>query len=300
VVILPNAAALSAAQVAALRRFVAAGGGLVATGETSLCDEIGRPRRDFALADVFGVGFLGRPAAPTERPPLDENFARTLDEAYWQARVGVARLTWKKHELLEDARLQELVPQGSVICRGPLVRVSEPQEPSEVIVRMSPAGVAGEPLPAIIAPQFGKGRVVYLAAGIDAALWSYAYPYQRRLLTRAIEWVAARPAPFTVKAPLCVQATAFWQDYDKGRQRLVMHFFNGINTAGNHGLPANDVPLREEIVPIHGIELTLHGLGMRKLFLEPGHKALEVSSDRDRTTVKLPPLEIHSLLVGEA
>src|SRR5581483_8269513 len=57
VLVLPNAAALSAGQVAAVREFVRAGGGLVATGETSLCDEIGRPRGDFALADVFGLRY---------------------------------------------------------------------------------------------------------------------------------------------------------------------------------------------------------------------------------------------------
>ena len=45
-------------------------------------------------------------------------------------------------------------------------------------------------LPAGIVRTFGKGRVVYLAAGMDAALWVYAYPYQRRLLARAIEWAA--------------------------------------------------------------------------------------------------------------
>src|SRR5262249_21255481 len=49
VLILPNAAALSDAQTAAVRDFVRSGGGLVATGETSLCDELGRPRPDFAL-----------------------------------------------------------------------------------------------------------------------------------------------------------------------------------------------------------------------------------------------------------
>jgi hypothetical protein len=52
--VLPNVAALSNAHCDALRRFVAAGGSLVAT---SLYDEWGAPRRDFGLADVFGIWY---------------------------------------------------------------------------------------------------------------------------------------------------------------------------------------------------------------------------------------------------
>ena len=55
--ILPNIAALSTAQCNQLRSFVNAGGSLVATFETSLYDEEGRARPDFALADVFGVSY---------------------------------------------------------------------------------------------------------------------------------------------------------------------------------------------------------------------------------------------------
>ena len=53
--VLPSVAAMSDAQCAAVKRFVANGGGLVATGATSLYDEWGDPRADFALADLFGA-----------------------------------------------------------------------------------------------------------------------------------------------------------------------------------------------------------------------------------------------------
>ena len=58
--ILPNVAALSDAQCASIRRFVERGGSLLATGSTSLYNEWGDPRPDFALADLFGATRLAR------------------------------------------------------------------------------------------------------------------------------------------------------------------------------------------------------------------------------------------------
>ena len=68
--ILPNIAALSDEQCRQLRAFVERGGGLVATYETSLCDEWGAGGKDFGLADLFGVSFRGkRRGADAERLP---------------------------------------------------------------------------------------------------------------------------------------------------------------------------------------------------------------------------------------
>ena len=59
VLILPNIAALSDAQCRQIREFVARGGSIVATHETSLYDEWGVRRADFGLADLFGASFDG-------------------------------------------------------------------------------------------------------------------------------------------------------------------------------------------------------------------------------------------------
>jgi hypothetical protein len=298
VLVLPNAAALSAEQVRAVREYVRAGGGLVATGETSLYDELGRPHEDFALADVFGVSFRGRPRAPDARPKLDKNFAVTVDESYWRQRTGVGTLTWSDTPLTADPRLAALVPGKSVRFRGPQVAVSEPAEPADAALRLTPEGWIDRPLPGVIVRRFGEGRVVYMAAGIDAALWSYAYPYQRRLTARALELAAARPFPISVQAPMCVQAT-FYEQRDAEGQRTVVHLFNGMNTTANHGLPAAEVPLREETVPIHGIRVRFTGEPPRRLHVEPGGAQPKVRRDNGVTVAELPPLELHSMLVAE-
>jgi hypothetical protein len=292
--VLANAAALSNAQVAAIRRFVQGGGGLVATAESSLFDELGRPRDDFALKDLFGVSFQGRPKAPTKRPDIDANFAITVDENYWKQRVGIARLRWDNHELLKAPKLGQLVPGRSAVFRGAQVAVSEPKDARDVVIRMQPDG-AERALPGMIVRPFGKGRVVYLAAGLDHALYSYGYPYQRVLLAQALRWAAREPLPVEVTAPMCVQTTFFEQD-DNGRKRLVVHLFNGLSTTSGHGAPAVETPLREETVPVAGIRVRFTKDRPGKLRLEPGGHEVKLSRDGEAI---LPPLELHAMLIGE-
>jgi hypothetical protein len=295
--ILPNAAALSETQLAAVRHFVATGGGLIATGETSLCDELGRPRGDFALADLFGVQYQGRPNAPITRPELDVNFAVTVDDAYWSARLGASQILTTDHAIFDDDKLRELIPTKVATFKGPQSLVSEPANASEVVARYVPEGSKNPPHPAIILRQLEHGRVAYLPAAIDAALWSYAYPYQRRLFARLLHWAARTPNPITVKAPMCVQASSYKQDHADG-ERLVIHLMNTLNTTANHGLPSVEVPLREETIPIHDIEITLHNTPYKTFHLEPNHTPLEATHSNNELTIKIPRLELHAILVA--
>jgi hypothetical protein len=59
--ILPNLAAMTDTQIASVRRFAAQGGGVLATGQTSLYDRYGDPRTDLGLSDLFGAHAVGQP-----------------------------------------------------------------------------------------------------------------------------------------------------------------------------------------------------------------------------------------------
>jgi hypothetical protein len=298
VLILPNAAALSDSQAEAIRGFVRDGGGLVATCETSLYDELGTPRRDFALADLFGVSFLAKGQASADRPELDANFARALDESYWARRAGAGTLAWVDHDLTRDPKLAALVPNRSATFRGPTVGVTEPADPAEVVARFLPEGASSKSTPAVIARRVGRGRVVYFASGVDAALWSYAYPYQRRLFDRAVSWVASAPFPIRVEAPMLVQAT-FFEQRDADGRRAVIHLFNEVDTAAHHGKPGEDVPLREETIPIHGIRVRFDGSAPSRFHVEPGAIEIQGRRDGDSVVVEVPPLERHAMVVAE-
>jgi hypothetical protein len=72
--LLPNAACLSAAQMDAIRNFVQNGGGLVASLDTSLCSETGAPSHYFGLSDVLGAHYLGAAGrADTNREAIDKS-----------------------------------------------------------------------------------------------------------------------------------------------------------------------------------------------------------------------------------
>jgi hypothetical protein len=308
VLILPNAAALSDQQLSAIREWVQSGGGLIATTETSLCDELGRPRADFGLADLFGVSFHGPVAAttdPTPRAELDVNFARALNDDYWRQRTGVAQVTWSDHPLWQSSALQSLTPSRSAVFKGPQVRVSEPDSASEVLIRFQPTGpdgraTANSRLPGLIVRNFGQGRVAYFAMALEAAQFSYAWPYQRHLLRAVIDHVAARPPVISLQAPRCVHMLPRVRTGADGARQLVVHLFNNVNTTADSGAPATDVPLREETIPIHGIRLTFHGRVPSRLHLEPGGTPLPLQSDEfGFAETLLPPLELHVMVVGE-
>lgn len=299
VLILPNAACLNDAQVAAVRDYVRRGGGLVATLDTSLCDDLGNARADFALADVLGASHRGPlSTAATPREALDVNFAKGLDETYWRERQQVFALRQRDDSPLWDNRLRGLLGADPVTLRAPAIAVA-PTDAADVVATIAPHGNPQAPTqPAIIARRFGQGRVVFLPAAVDHGLYRYPFPYQRMLLANAIRWAAGQTPPVQVRAPMCVHSTVFRQSDARG-ERLLVHLFNDVNTTAFHGFPNDDVPLREETLPIHNLDVQLRGYRVKQVVQQPEGRALEVRRTGDETAFTVPRLDVHSILVVE-
>lgn len=89
VLVLPNVACLSDRACDRIRRFVEAGGGVVATHESSLYNETGKRRPDFRLADLFGVSAAGEAEGPIRNSYIRFNHASHhpalagFDDAGW-------------------------------------------------------------------------------------------------------------------------------------------------------------------------------------------------------------------------
>jgi hypothetical protein len=303
VLILPNTACLSDAQARAIAEFVRRGGGLVATLDTSLCDEMGAPRKDFALAEVFGVHYKGVSQGDGGKTgALDVNFLKGLDASYWEKRKNIYDFRMASAALKDpqwaDPRLGAYIGDEAVTFKGQAVAVGDVSPDARTIGAFSVRSAPGTVLPGIVTHAYGKGHVVYLAAGFDAAYYLYAYPYQRLLLAQAIRQVAPTPFGIAVEAPMCVHAT-FFRQKQTAQERLVVHLYNDLNSTAGHAKPDDDVPLREEIVPIHAIRVRFTGYRITRIHLEPEGRTLPLQRTKTGVEVVVPALEIHSMVVAE-
>lgn len=134
VVYVPNAVCLSDAQCEMLRDYVRNGGHLIATNLTSTADEFGKPRGNFALADLFGAS-LADPV-PYEYPDL----------------------------FLKPAKGGPLIPQDPEIVK---FRATS----GTVLAHTYSRGKETELGPAIVSHSFGKGQVLYIGSGLEAVFY---------------------------------------------------------------------------------------------------------------------------------
>lgn len=297
VLVLPNTACLDETQLAAIRRFVERGGGLVATQDASLCNEFGDVKPSLGLAELLGVQHLGLAEGGASTEALDVNFARNLPTDYWEKRKGVWDFLRQGESFLQSPKLVELIGTDRVTFKGPAVEVKPTT--GHIVATLEPrAESTSHALPAVVTNSFGKGKVVYFPAGIDAAYYLTPYPYERVVLRQAVEFVAPVPPPMEVDAPMCVHAVTMRQS--KNGERLVIHFFNDVNTTAFHGMPADDVPLREESIPIAGAKLRLHGYAVKQVRHEPAGTVLSSrAAANDAIEIDVPTFDVHAMIVVE-
>lgn len=300
VLVLPNMACLDDAQATAVRDYVRDGGGLVASLDTSLFNEFGDPRKNFLLADLFGADFAGLPETQSaSKSDVDVNFVLSLPADYWEKRKNVFDFRQNPESWLNQGRMKTYVGADPVTFKGPAVKVKLRNERAgEVLgtIREKSRADAVE-LPSVLTNRFGAGRVVYLSTGFDAAYYLYPYPYQRLVLKHAIEWAAQSPSPVRVEAPHCVHSTVMRQTVD-GQDRLVINLFNDLNTTAFHALQNDDVPLREETVPIHDIAITLSPRYLvRSATYQPEGMECRTETTPVGTRVHISRLDVHGIVV---
>jgi hypothetical protein len=297
--ILPNVGAMSDAQLDAMRRFVQRGGGLLATGETSLFNESGEPRRDFALADLFGVHPIETPLTEAERRKraleTQHTYLRLNPEL--RARVDGPHLgsepavTTKRHPVLAGFDETDILPFGGSL--NPL----KVESGAEVVMTFVPTFPVYPPetawmrqpktdIPGLVLNTTVHGsRVAYLAADLDRRYGRDNLPDHGNLLANLVRWTAKDNIPLLVEGRGLIDCHLYHQP-----GRFILHLVNLTNT-GAWRQPV------EELIPVGPIKIRLRlptGVRGRQV-------SLLVSNDRSKVVLDKgwAAFELYSLLDHE-
>ncbi len=197
-VILPNVALLSDAQCHALEQFVANGGSLLATFETGLYDETGKPRPDFALGEMFGISMAGaRERSPHEPRPsgsvnLQQIHQRNAITAGFEETEWIAGPIWR-------------VPLKPVA--NPVMTFVNPYPtyPPEAVYTRDPV----TNLPSVVLQEKGKSRLAYLAGDMDASYWRMDHWDLGRQLLNTIHWLLNDRNPVVVQGEGLMEVVAW-------------------------------------------------------------------------------------------
>jgi hypothetical protein len=235
VLILPNVAALSDRQCAQIRDYVAAGGSIVATHETSLYDEWGVRRKDFGLVDLFGASFEG---AIDSR--MMNSYLRLESEAYGG-----------RHPILAGLEDTERIING--VQRVHARAIGEYRHPPLTLIPSYPdlpmeevfPRVEKTDIPEVFVRQAGRGRIVYFPWDIDRTFWEVLSPDHGRLLRNAVDWAANESRPVTVEGPGVLDVTV-WRQKDS----MTVHLVNLTNPMMMKGPVREFIPVGAQRIAI--------------------------------------------------
>lgn len=226
--ILPNVVALSDDQCRQIEEFVQRGGSLIATHETSLCDEWGVRRKNFGLAKLFGANFSGKVIPRMQNAYLRLEHEATRNHSLLKGledapRIihGVSRVEIEPRESLPTAPLT-LIPSYPDLPMEKVYPRVEKTDIAQVYLREDPAG----------------GRVAYFPWDIDRTFWEVLAVDHFKLLRNAVDWATNEEPVITVTGPGVLDVT-FWRQ----RNSLTVHLVNLTNPMMMKG------PVRE-LIPI--------------------------------------------------
>lgn len=257
--ILPNLAVLTDSQVDAIRRFVNNGGNLLATGESSLYNEWGDQRTDYALGDLFGAHVLETENSLSEEARIKKagdtlhTYLRLFPEL--RAQVDGPKngkeplINGKRHLVFQGFEETDILPFGGIL--EPLKVDSQ----AEVLMSYIPPFPIYPPetawmrtsktdIPGLIIRTLTQGsRVAFLPADLDRQFARYNLPDHGDLLTNIIRWASKEDIPLNVDGKGLLDCSLYAQP-----GRLVMHAVN-LTSAGTWRQPV------DELIPVGPVKV---------------------------------------------
>jgi hypothetical protein len=298
--ILPNLGVMTDSQAEAVRRFVKKGGGLIATGESSLYDEWGDRRPDYALADILGTHItsekgtdLRKQAGETYHtylrlsPEMRSNFDGPKTNL--KPQPGAIR-----HASLKGFDETDIIEYGGLL--GQLRRDSG----TEVLMTFVPQFPIYPPetawmrepvtdIPGLIIKTIkGSGCIAFLPADIDRQYGRYNLPDHGNLLANLIRWASKDDIPLAVDCAGLIDCNIYRQPGN-----LILHLVN-LTSAGTWRQPV------DEYIPVGPVNVRIRlpeGISGKKLLLLSSGKEFPLTVDKNWGVFKVDSITDHEVAV---
>lgn len=222
-IILPNVACLNATQRQILDRYVANGGGLLASFETSLFDDKGRCGQRFSLESLGAKKVLFRRS--------------DTRGAYFVDTQGIPGFEQTKRVILDGDYLYTEYDGEAVLALDPPQRYGPPEKCYQY------EGVKTN-LPGLVFNHFGKGKTAYFPWEVDRLYYRHSLEECAKLVVYALSRVRRQQERIEVKAPTQIEVSVA----ENAKRDVLVHLVNFSGFSGT----AYFEPIR-----IHDIEVRL-------------------------------------------
>ncbi len=304
VLVLPNLAAMSDKQAAAVEAFAAQGGSVIASSEASLYSEHGDRRKDFALAKLFGVHRKNGAHGDFEaaNPDIETSARHTYLRLFPELRAGVhgpsdktaPKADGSRHPVLAGLDETDTLPFGGYL---PIVSVDDdvkvlatfipdfPIYPPETSWMRQPYS----DVPAITVREHGNGKFVWFVADLDRCYARDDQFEHARLIANAARWMLADRSLLRLEGTHdLVTAVLYQQD-----RRQIVHL--------NNRVLVSRVPGRQnELVPIGPVTLRLRkpsGKTASDANLRVAGKTVKIADEGSEIAIDVGRILDHEVIV---
>jgi len=263
ILILPTCACMSEKLSEKIRNYVSKGGFLIATFDSSLFDEYGKMRKNFALADIFGASY-------------SDGFVKMNNSSYMKVKHFLPFLKGYEQNILPSTCNVIKVKANNANIHAVFL------EPS--IGQYQP--LSSEMTPGLLENKFGKGKCLFVAGDLGETYKEFGIPVHRLIINNCIfNWITPQihilPSSQLVSISVRKQVKM---------NRTLIHL---VNYCGQMRRPI------ENVIPVKNFQIKVKTGKFKKVYTLVSKKKPQIQIAKHDLYITIPELNSYEVVVVE-
>jgi len=302
--ILPNIGVLTDNQISSIKRFVQGGGGLIATGKSSLYNEWGDLRPDYALGNIFGA-HIDKDKKTSSKVTSREWYADTYHTYLRlspEMRINYdgpvngkePPVTGNRHSVLKGFDETDILSFGGLLdhlktdpgTEVPMTFIPQfPIYPPETAWMREPK----TDIPGLVLNVTQEGsRIAFMPADLDRQYGRYNLPDHGNLLENLVRWAAKDDIPLSVECQGLIDCNIYNQPGN-----LILHVVN-LTSTGTWRQPV------DQFIPVGPVKIRIRlpeGVSGKNLQLLVSEKKITSTRDEGWINFVVNSISDHEVIV---